>query len=100
MSLIGFIIFTILYLLSIYIFMKLIFAPEHMIQAGIEQEEMQNKLESGSKDLTNAQLAFLLAHQHSIRMTVFVIEKKIIVGVLGIVGAIFLSKLVDIYFQI
>ena len=87
------VILSVIYLLSFGVILWRIQIPKVMIQTGDEIDKMHNEMNVG-EDLKHSQLAYLLAHLGSIRMTVWMIEKTLKVGFVGVVGALLFSKFI------
>ena len=77
---------SIIYLVILAAIFRFIKIPKTMLNAEIEMLELEN-LVSG-EELKHRQLKQLIESSHSIRMTVWVIEKTLKVGLVAVCGAI------------
>ena len=83
-------IFAIIYFISFIFILQRVKVPEVMIQTWDEIDKMQNSMPVG-EDLKSGQLAYLLAHVGSIRMSIWMVEKTLKIGLVGLTGAVLFS---------
>ena len=86
-------ILSVIYFLAFAFTLWRIKVPDVMIQTADEIDKMHSTIPVG-EDLKHGQLTYLLAHIGSIRMSIWMVEKTLKIGLVGLIGAVLFSRFI------